>query len=187
MMVGRDLSSFYKKEHDAHGSRGPVIFSVRTMGDGERVRNCSFDLHEGEVLGLAGLVGAGRTELARLIYGADPKAAGEVLLDGRPLEARTPKDALDAGLAYLTEDRKGLGLFLDMSCGENINVGVIDRDAGKGCGRTARSDDGRPPALAELADSLCKAVHSLCKFCALSRGDPLYSCSVSLYAQIIKH
>jgi ribose transport system ATP-binding protein len=63
---------------------------------------------------------------------ADPKAAGEVRLDGRPLEPRTPKEALDAGLAYLTEDRKGLGLFLDMNCGENINVGVIDRDAGKG-------------------------------------------------------
>jgi ribose transport system ATP-binding protein len=133
MMIGRDISSFYKKEHDPHGSRGPVVLEVKGVTDGgRRVKPCSFDLHKGEVLGIAGLVGSGRTELARLIYGADPKAGGEVLLDGRPLEARTPKDALDAGLAYLTEDRKGLGLFLDMSCGENINVGVIDRDAGKG-------------------------------------------------------
>ena len=133
MMIGRDISSFYKKEHDPHGSRGPVVLEVKGVTDGgRRVKPCSFELHKGEVLGIAGLVGSGRTELARLIYGADPKAGGEVWLDGRPLEARTPKDALDAGLAYLTEDRKGLGLFLDMSCGENINVGVIDRDAGKG-------------------------------------------------------
>src|SRR5918993_1119301 len=85
MMVGRDLSSFYKKDHDAHGSRGRVILSVRDMADGRRVRGCSFDLHEGEVLGIAGLVGAGRTELARLIYAADPKTSGSVTLDGKPL------------------------------------------------------------------------------------------------------
>ena len=64
MMVGRDISSFYKKEHDAHQSRGPVILRVSDMSDGRRVKHCSFDLHEGEVLGIAGLVGAGRTEFA---------------------------------------------------------------------------------------------------------------------------
>jgi ribose transport system ATP-binding protein len=130
MMVGRDLSSFYTKEHDPQGSRGPVILEVRGLTDGgRRVKPCSFQLHRGEVLGIAGLVGSGRTELARLIYGADRKAGGEVLLEGKPLYASGPKDALDAGLAYLTEDRKALGLFLDMSCGDNINIGVIDRDA----------------------------------------------------------
>ena len=130
MMVGRDLSSFYTKEHDPHGSRGPVILEVKGITDGgRRVKPASFQLHQGEVLGIAGLVGSGRTELARLIYGADPKAAGEVLLDGQPVSITRPKEALDRGLAYLTEDRKRLGLFLDMSCGENINVGVIDRDA----------------------------------------------------------
>ena len=130
MMVGRDLSSFYTKEHDPHGSRGPVILEVKGITDGgRRVKPASFQLHQGEVLGIAGLVGSGRTELARLIYGADPKAAGEVLIDGKPVTIATPKDALNLGLAYLTEDRKRLGLFLDMSCGENINVGVIDRDA----------------------------------------------------------
>src|SRR5919112_2593295 len=129
MMVGRDLSSFYKKEHDAHQSRGPVLFEVRHVGDDVRVRGCSFQLHEGEVLGIAGLVGAGRTELARLIYAADPKTSGSVTLDGKPLLAETPQDAIDAGLVYLTEDRKGLGLFLDMSVRENVNLGVIGRDA----------------------------------------------------------
>ena len=129
MMVGRDLSSFYKKEHNARGSRGPVIFSVRNVGDGRRVHDCSFDLHQGEVLGLAGLVGAGRTELARLIYGADPRTGGEILLGERPLAIQTPQDAIDAGVVYLTEDRKHLGLFLDMTVRENVNLSVLGRDA----------------------------------------------------------
>ena len=134
MMVGRDLSSFYKKEHSPQAAaRGPVVLEVRGLTDGgKRVHPCSFQVHRGEVLGIAGLVGSGRTELARLIYGADPKAAGEVLLEGRPLAVAAPEDAIEAGIAYLTEDRKGLGLFLDLSCGTNINLGVIHRDARAG-------------------------------------------------------
>ena len=133
MMVGRDLSSFYTKTHDPHFSRGPIVLEVRDMTDGgKRVRGCSLQLHQGEVLGIAGLVGSGRTEFARLIYGADPKAGGETILEGRTLTIRAPQDALAAGIAYLTEDRKGLGLFLDLSCGTNINLGVIRRDARRG-------------------------------------------------------
>jgi ribose transport system ATP-binding protein len=93
------------------------------------VHPCSLQLHRSEVLGIAGLVGSGRTELARLIYGADPKVAGDVLLDDIPVTIRAPEEALEAGIAYLTEDRKALGLFLDLSCGTNINLGVIGRDA----------------------------------------------------------
>jgi ribose transport system ATP-binding protein len=132
MMVGRDLSKFYKKDHDAKGSRGEVILSVRDMNDGRRVRGCSFDLHRGEVLCLAGLVGSGRTELARLIYGADSKQSGTVLLGGKEVSIHRPINAVDAGIVYLTEDRKGQGLFLDMTVAENINLQVIGRDAGKG-------------------------------------------------------
>jgi ribose transport system ATP-binding protein len=132
MMVGRDLSSFYKKEHDAHQSRGPVMFAVRNMGDGVRVHDCSFELHEGEVLGIAGLVGAGRTELARLIYGADPRTSGEVFLQGKHLSIHRPEDAINSGVVYLTEDRKHLGLFLDLTVRENVNISVLDRDARMG-------------------------------------------------------
>jgi ribose transport system ATP-binding protein len=130
MMVGRDLSSFYTKTHDPHGSRGPVVLEARGVTDGgRRVKPCSFQVHQGEVLGIAGLVGSGRTELARLIYGADARHGGEVLLGGEGVSIAAPEDAIALGVAYLTEDRKGLGLFLDMSCGENINLGVIARDA----------------------------------------------------------
>ena len=132
MMVGRDLSSFYKKEHRPGGARTPVL-EVDGLSDGRRVKRGSFTLHAGEVLGLAGLVGAGRTELARLIYGAEPRTAGTVRLAGIPINYRTPAEAIDGGVVYLTEDRKAQGLFLDMTVGDNINLGVIGRDA------TARS------------------------------------------------
>ena len=96
--------------------------------------SCSFELHSGEVLGLAGLVGAGRTELARLIFGADPRTGGEVSLNGAGavLNIHKPIDAIRSGILYLTEDRKGQGLFLDLSVRDNINVMVCPRDANAG-------------------------------------------------------
>ena len=130
MMVGRDLSSFYTKQHDPDVIHPHVVLEVDAITDGgRRVAPCSFSLNAGEVLGLAGLVGAGRTELARLIYGADRKTGGSVRLEGQEVAIRNPAEALERGIAYLTEDRKALGLFLDMSCGANLNLGVIARDA----------------------------------------------------------
>ncbi|WP_316190956.1 sugar ABC transporter ATP-binding protein [Bradyrhizobium sp. SZCCHNS2096] len=129
LMVGREVSSFYKKEHDPNATAGRPVLTATDMADGQRVRGCSLTVHAGEVVGLAGLIGAGRTELAHLIIGAAPKISGHVELDGRPVAIRTPGEALDAGIAYLTEDRKALGLFLDMSCLDNINLAVIGRDA----------------------------------------------------------
>ncbi|SOC47356.1 monosaccharide ABC transporter ATP-binding protein (CUT2 family) [Rhizobium subbaraonis] len=132
MMVGRDLSSFYKKEHRQVTGERAAVLSARNVGDGVKVHACSFDVRSGEVLGVAGLVGSGRTELARLVYGADRKTSGEISLNGKPLAITSPRDALDAGIAYLTEDRKTLGLFLDMSISDNINIGVIAGDAKTG-------------------------------------------------------
>ncbi len=133
MMVGRDISSFYKKEHDPQMGRGHAVLAAVDMADGRRVKGCSLTVHAGEVVGLAGLIGAGRTELAHLIIGASPKTSGHLEIDGRPVDIRTPGEALDAGIAYLTEDRKALGLFLDMSCLDNINLAVLGRDAKLGC------------------------------------------------------
>jgi ribose transport system ATP-binding protein len=128
MMVGRDISGFYKKAHAPYDP-GKVVLTVRDVADDKRVRGCSLDLHAGEVLGIAGLVGAGRTELARLIFGAEPRVRGEIAIDGKTLHVHTPRDAINAGLVYLTEDRKHQGLFLDMSVRDNINVSVAGRDA----------------------------------------------------------
>jgi ribose transport system ATP-binding protein len=128
MMVGRDLASFYKKEHST-AEVGAVALSVRGLTDGKRVHGCSFDVRHGEVLGIAGLVGVGRTEIARLIIGADSRGGGEIFLDGRPIEIRSPREAIRAGIAYLTEDRAGLGLLLDMTVQENVNLSVIGNDS----------------------------------------------------------
>jgi len=129
MMVGRDVSSFYKKDHDPQARRGPPVLAAVDIADGRRVKGCSLTVHAGEVVGLAGLVGAGRTELAHLIIGASPMTSGHLEMEGRAVTIRTPGEALDAGIAYLTEDRKALGLFLDMSCLDNINLAVLGRDA----------------------------------------------------------
>ncbi len=131
MMVGRDLGSFYTKDHKPSPDR-KTLLSVRNISDDRHVRDCSFDLKAGEVLCIAGLVGAGRTELARLIYGADTRRRGTIMLDGHELTIRKPSDAISAGIVYLTEDRRELGLFLDMSIGENINMNVIAADAHRG-------------------------------------------------------
>ena len=140
MMVGRDLSGFYKKDHSpsAQGEKA-VALSVRNLSGGALVRDCSFDLHRGEVLGLSGLVGSGRTEAARIIYGADPREGGEILIDGKPVEIGSPSDAMAMGLVYLTEDRKSLGLFLDMSISDNINMAVMPEDAYGGIVRNLSS------------------------------------------------
>ncbi|RMC33781.1 sugar ABC transporter ATP-binding protein [Paracoccus alkanivorans] len=132
MMVGRDLSSFYKKDHVAVDSPRNVVLKVEGMSDGRLVSDCSFEVHEGEVLGISGLVGSGRTELARLIYGADPASAGKVWLNGTEVTPKSPREALSHGIVYLTEDRKALGLFLDMSIQQNISICVLQADAGRG-------------------------------------------------------
>lgn len=130
MMVGRPLQDLY--EHKRQTTPGPVVLEVTNLSDGHKVKSASFQLHAGEIVGLAGLVGAGRTEIARLIFGADPKASGEIKLEGRSLNISTPDDAIKAGIAYVPEDRKDLGLFLEISSGENITMNVLGREAKAG-------------------------------------------------------
>jgi ribose transport system ATP-binding protein len=129
MMVGRRLEDFY--EHTKH-TAGRVVMEVKNMSDGDRVKNASLQLRQGEVLGLAGLVGAGRTELARLIFGADKRKSGEVYLDGKKLQINQPQDAIRAGIGYVPEDRKLQGVFLQMSSGENITMNILGRCATAG-------------------------------------------------------
>ncbi|VBK67208.1 sugar ABC transporter ATP-binding protein [Burkholderia pseudomallei] len=167
MMVGRDISGFYKKAHAPYDP-GNLLLSVRDIADGARVRGCSLDLHAGEVLGIAGLVGAGRTELARLIFGAEPRVRGEVTLAGKALAAHSPREAIDAGLVYLTEDRKRQGLFLDMSVRENINISVCGRDARLGALDLARGAQRARDAIAALS---IRVPHANVNVGALSGGN----------------
>lgn len=96
------------------------------------VRDCSFVLHKGEILGIAGLAGAGRSELARCLFGADPRTAGTVHLDGREFHPASPAESIEAGVALLTEDRNRLGLFLQRPIRENISITSLDQDRRRG-------------------------------------------------------
>ncbi|MEZ6132362.1 MAG: sugar ABC transporter ATP-binding protein [Planctomycetaceae bacterium] len=119
MMVGRSIENEFPKQS---AKIGDVRLRVRGLTRGVAVQNVSFELHSGEVLGLTGLVGAGRTELVRLIFGADRPDSGEILLDGKRLNIRSPRDAIRAGICLLTEDRKSQGLVLGLSVRENFGL-----------------------------------------------------------------
>ncbi len=117
LMVGRDIKDMYPPK----ASRvGDVIFQVENLTLGAKVRDVSFSLREGEILGFAGLVGSGRTETARAIFGAERPDSGRLSLRGHPVHIGGPGDAIRQGLCYLSEDRKEFGLFLTMSVRRNI-------------------------------------------------------------------
>ena len=117
MMVGRKIENEFPKKQAAIGAERLV---VRGLGRGGAVRDVSFSIRAGETLGLTGLVGAGRTELARLIFGADRPDRGEIWLDGKKLRITSPRDAIASGVCLLTEDRKTQGLSLEHSVRENF-------------------------------------------------------------------
>lgn len=117
MMVGREIKREFPKEPHPIGDPRLV---VRDLNRGNDVKNVSFDVRRGEILGFTGLVGAGRTEMARLIFGADLAEVGTISLDGKTLDIRSPRDAIRAGICLLTEDRKSQGLVLGLSVRENF-------------------------------------------------------------------
>jgi ABC-type sugar transport system ATPase subunit len=119
LMVGRMLEQEFPPRIPRVGS---AALRVRNLNRGRKVRNVSFDLHAGEVLGLAGLVGAGRTETARLIFGADRRDSGSIELNDRPIDIRRPRDAIRAGMVLLPEDRKQQGLILRHSVRWNFGL-----------------------------------------------------------------
>jgi ABC-type sugar transport system ATPase subunit len=99
-----------------------VVLRAEGITRGHVLKDCSFEVRSGEILGFAGLVGAGRTELARAVFGADRIDSGTIELDGRKLHIRGPQNAIDAGIGYLTEDRKGEGLALQLGVDQNITL-----------------------------------------------------------------
>ncbi len=117
-MVGRDLTEHYPKKNVQIGS---VALSVSKLNS-TALKDISIELHWGEVLGIAGLVGSGRTQLARAICGLEPILQGSIRIEGNPVEIRTPADALSCGIMYITEDRKRSGLCLDLPAAWNMTL-----------------------------------------------------------------
>ncbi|HJW82803.1 MAG TPA: sugar ABC transporter ATP-binding protein [Anaerolineae bacterium] len=124
MMVGRELVRAV--EPDGRHT-GELLLEVRGLTRKNVVRNVSFSLRRGEILGLAGLVGAGRSETARIIFGADQPDAGEIVLEGKPVRMRSPKDALEHGLGMVPEDRKKMALFMIKPVRWNITMARLPR------------------------------------------------------------
>ncbi|HEX6971945.1 MAG TPA: sugar ABC transporter ATP-binding protein, partial [Limnochordia bacterium] len=127
MMVGRHLQEMYPPK--AAGSAGPVVLEVRGVTVPGWAQACSFELRRGEILGFAGLVGAGRTELMEGICGLRRRSAGEILLHGRPIQIRSFADAVAQRIVYLSEDRKGKGLITAMPMAPNLTLLSLGRYA----------------------------------------------------------
>jgi ABC-type sugar transport system ATPase subunit len=128
LMVGRHLGDLYPPRAS---TIGPIMFSCKNLSRYGAVRDVNFDIRRGEIVGIAGLVGAGRTEAMRALVQADHRSSGTFQLDGREIEIANPNDALSKGIVYLSEDRKGSGLFLSFSTAENIGASTLRRYANR--------------------------------------------------------
>lgn len=124
LMVGREIEQFFPSQHSNPGAEILRLESVTQRG---KLHNINLSLRKGEIAGLTGLVGAGRTELARVIFGAEQADSGQMFLDGRPVSFRSPRQAIDAGIGLLTEDRKNQGLVLSMMVRENTSMASLVR------------------------------------------------------------
>ena len=122
-MVGRTLGCQYP---DKNIEIGNVLLDVKNLSQNGVVSDINFNLRKGEILGFSGLMGAGRTEVAKLLFGATQKDSGEIYLDGEKIKVKSPIDAIKHGIVYLTEDRKKDGIFAEMSVEDNIMVSNLD-------------------------------------------------------------
>ena len=134
LMVGRDIGSIYAASAAPPEQRGAPILSVRGLSAPPLVRDVSFDLHRGEILGLGGLVGAGRSETVETLFGLRPRAGGEVRLEGRPFAPRAPAQAIRAGIGFVAEDRRRQSIVPDLSVRENLLLGHLGAHRGFGLG-----------------------------------------------------
>ncbi len=159
LMVGREIDTLYPKQDCEIGD---VLLRAEGITRPGVLVDCSFEVRTGEILGFAGVVGAGRTELARAVFAADPISAGRVELDGNELELTSPRDAIAAGIGYLTEDRKGEGLAMQLSVEQNVTLaripgpGIwIDRGTEHEVAQKRRDElDIRTPSLRRAVESL---------------------------------
>ena len=122
MMVGREIGELFPSNSMAQGE---VILKVKNLNKAGKFSDINFEVHAGEVLGIAGLMGAGRTEIARAIYGLDNFDSGEIRIKGKKLKIRSPEEAIREGIGYVSEDRKALGFIPELSIMQNISLSSI--------------------------------------------------------------
>ncbi|MBI1260019.1 MAG: ATP-binding cassette domain-containing protein [Chloroflexi bacterium] len=123
LMVGRKVELYPKQATTI----GEPVLEVRNLSDGKRIQDINFTVHKGEIVGLAGLIGAGRTEVARMIFGVDPRKSGQIFVNGDERRINTPVDAVNASIALVPEDRKLQGLVLVMNVQENTTLALLNR------------------------------------------------------------
>ena len=126
MMVGRVIYEDPKTASTVPKD-APVVLKVEHLNAGKLVRDVSFELHKGEILGFSGLMGAGRTETARALFGADPIDSGDIYVNGKKVEIHSPQDAVRAGIGYLSEDRKRYGIVVAKSVAENTTMATMHK------------------------------------------------------------
>jgi ribose transport system ATP-binding protein len=148
-MVGRVIDNLYPEKLRDGERSDEVILEVRGFSEREKFRDISFQLRKGEILGLGGLIGAGRSEIVKGICGLEGDATGEIRLHGKLLEIAHYRDGIDEGIVYLSEDRKGDGLFLDMSIAANVSALSVEQVAS----RIGIIDDGKEADRAERLGS----------------------------------
>ena len=125
MMVGRVIYEDPKTESNV-APDAPVVLKVEHLNAGKMVQDVSFELHKGEILGFSGLTGAGRTETARALFGADPKESGDIYVNGKKVDIKSPMDAVKCGIGYLSEDRKRYGIVVAKSVAENSTMASME-------------------------------------------------------------
>lgn len=126
MMVGRVIYED-PKQHSMVPKDAPVVLKVEHLNAGRMVQDVSFELRKGEILGFSGLMGAGRTETARAIFGADPKESGDIYINGKKVTINSPEDAVKCGIGYLSEDRKRYGIVVQKTVAENSTMAALEK------------------------------------------------------------
>lgn len=137
-MVGREISDYYPKKN---AEIGETVFEVKNLSGTNGFENISFSVKSGEIVGFSGLMGAGRTEIMRGIFGIDPISQGEIILEGKKVQLKNPSTSIKAGVGFLTENRKEEGLVLDFSIKDNISLPSIDEFRVRGLIDTKTEDE----------------------------------------------
>ena len=141
-MIGRDATDVLRRKNGVYqGTGGVPVLEAHGITDKEKLRGVSLRIRQGEIVGLAGLLGAGRTELAKVIFGDNPDYTGTLAVNGQEVRWKAPRDAIAKGFAYCSEDRKAEGIFPHMSVRENMTMAILPRIARRGLVNVGRQKD----------------------------------------------